>query len=189
MVRTEYLSQKNKRPRGVLVPITESQKKARNRMVEVLLADKTSDDSLVQSVHELCSALLQANLSDSPKKGFAFELALCIYSYRLILNASQVTQLFAGMQSCFRLILAHIVRLKSQGKTLYTDPLLPSPSSSQAEATPSFQVIDENQQNTQNNHVSGDSEWPEAELEDEVEVSEDNSEILATHPDSSSLLR
>ena len=184
MVCTEYLSQKNKRPCGVLVPITESQKKARNGMVEVLLADKISDDSLVQSVHELCSTLLQASLSDSPKKGFAFELALCIYSYQLMLNASQVTWLFAGMQSCFHLILAHILCLKSEGKTLYTDPLLPSSPASQAEATPSPQVVDENQ-NTQ----SGDSEWPEAELEDEVEVSKDNSETLATYPDSSSLLQ
>ena len=108
-------------------------------MIQALLTDPPVDDQvLTQAVHQLCSSLLMVSLSDVPQLGFAFELALCIYAHRLFLNASQVSQLFAGMQSCFRLTLAHVIRLENQGESVYVDPPV-SPPQSQGNATPASQ--------------------------------------------------
>jgi hypothetical protein len=139
MVRTEYLSRQNKKPRGISIPITPAQQEARDNMIQALLTDPQVDDQvLTQAVHRLCSSLLMVSLSDVPQLGFAFELALCIYAHRLFLNASQVSQLFAGMQSCFRLTLAHVIRLENQGESVYVDPPA-SPPQSQGNTTPASQ--------------------------------------------------
>lgn len=165
-------------------------------MIQALLSDPpVADDILIQSVHQLCSSLLMVSLSNAPQLGFAFELALCIYSHRLLFNASQVSQLFAGMQSCFRLILAHILRLESQGKKMYTDPPS-SPPSFQGNAAPGSSLAKEGQvpeENWNSDIISDYTEWPDIGLDDEIEVPGDDS-VLETsrkqsHLDPNSLLR
>lgn len=196
MVRTEYLAQKGKRPRGVSFPITTLQKEARDSMLQALLSDPPiADDILIQNLHQLCSSILMVNLSNAPKLGFAFELALCIYSYHHFLNASQVSQLFAGMQSCFRLTLAHIIRLESQGEKTYTDPPISPPPDQENTVTHSQSIGGDS---IQEDYCDGDvmfdgAEWPDIGLDDEVEVLEDDTALGTStkegNPVSDSLLR
>jgi len=169
MVRTEYLSWENKRPKGINIPITMSQIKARDSMIEALLSNPPVPDSvLFQTIHQLCSSLLMVDLSNAPQLGFSFELALCIYSHRLSLNASQTCQLFAGMQGCFRLTLAHIIRLKNQGEKAYTHP-------------PTNNQVLEGHYDADT--VSDQVEWPDLGLDDDIEVPEDSAMETSTGQD------
>ena len=173
MIRTEYLAQEGKRPRGVLIPITPLQKQARDNMIQALLSDPPiADNILIQNLHQLCSSILMVSLSDAPKLGFAFELALCIYSHRSFLNASQVSQLFAGMQSCFRLILAHIIRLESQHEKKYVDPPNHPPLGQEDTATHSQSSSADKVQkdNCDSKEIPDDAEWPEIGSDDEVDI-------------------
>ena len=175
MVRTEHLSRSGKRPRGVRIPITDRQKKARDSMLDRLVSSPPiGDDILVQTLHQLCNTILIANLSDAPKLGYAFELALCIYSHHHFLNASQVSQLFAGMQSCFCLTLAHIIQLNSQGAATYIDPPNSPPPDEGNTATHSQSISEDLIQG--DNHdgevISDEVEWLEFELDEEVGVVE-----------------
>jgi hypothetical protein len=192
MVRTEYLHQQKKKPRGVSVPITLTQEEARNNMMETLLSNPPVEDNVfAQAVHQLCSSLLMASLVDAPQKGFAFELALCFYAHRLSLNASQVSQLFAGMQSCFRLTLAHVVRLRNQGGEVYTDP--PKSLPPYQNTAPSFQSTDGDitLKNDQGVDITpGCEEWPDIGLDDELEASKGSSaQEISTGQGDESLIR
>lgn len=122
-IRVYHLQVTGRCPPGLVMNITNSQGAARKVLYHAAFQKQgVFDEALAQQVHTLCCSLLCARTSSLEKIFGPIEFAFCFYIQRpdgTYRTANCLTQFFAGIQWCLRIILSHIVRLENGGHTFY----------------------------------------------------------------------
>jgi hypothetical protein len=122
-LRLHHLQETGRCPPQLVINITATQDEARRALyLAAFQRPELSDSNFAQVVHTLCDSLLRAQTSSLVKIFGPIEFAFCFYmklpdgKYR---TANNLTQFFAGVQWCLRIILGHILRLQESKLASY----------------------------------------------------------------------